>query len=149
MNTTVATAPLELSRRFDASVADLWRAWTEPDWLARWFAPGTMRAEVLAFDARTNGRYRIRMHDDDGETHTVGGRFQTVEPRQRLVMSWAWEGGDAHESTVTVTFTSVGDQAELRIVHAGLPGDESIREHGEGWQGCLAKLEAALGDTAS
>ena len=144
MNAAVATAPLEIVRRIDGGLADLWRAWTDADLLARWFAPGPMRAEVLELDAREGGRYRIRMHDPDGGTHTVGGRFRAVEPERRLVMSWAWEGDEDGESTVTVTLQPHADGTELRIVHEGLPDEDTAAKHNEGWNGCLAKLDGVV-----
>mgnify|MGYP002621827936 CR=1 FL=1 len=146
MNAAVATAPLTIARTFDASPADLWRAWSEPELVARWFAPGTMRAEVLAWELQPKGRYRIRMHGEDDRTHTVVGRFREVKPGERLVMSWAWEGGEDNESTVTVTLAAHADGAELRIRHEGLPDEDSRAAHGEGWEGCLANLGSRLPD---
>ena len=144
MNTAVATEPLQITRRIDASVADVWRAWTDPGLLSRWFAPGSMRAEVTELDPRKGGGYRICMHDEDGSTHTVHGTFEDVQAERRLAMSWAWEGSEHEVSHVSVLFTAKDDGTELHIVHEGLPDADSAGKHNEGWLGCLANLEARI-----
>lgn len=145
MNQTVAAAPVEIERVIDATLAETWSAWTEPALVARWFAPGTMRAEVLAFDVHAGGKYRIRMHDDDGSTHTVGGEFVEVVPQRKLVMTWVWEGDDTTRSTVSVGFEKRSDGTQIRIVHEELPSDDSASKHEQGWLGCLENLRERIG----
>jgi uncharacterized protein YndB with AHSA1/START domain len=145
MNTVPAAAPLEIRRTIDATAARTWTAWTEPGLLARWFAPGDMRAEVLEFELRVGRRYRIRMHDPDGSTHTVGGIFVVVTPLQRLVMTWAWESPDAQESRVSVDFEDRDAGTGITIRHEGLPDEASAEAHGKGWQGCLDNLARRIG----
>lgn len=140
MNTAVATRPLTIERTIEASVAETWTAWSEPQLVARWFAPGTMSAEVLEYDVRAGGRYRIRMTDTDGSTHTVTGRFTDVQAPERLAMTWGWEGDDAPESQVSVTFKESDRGTRISIVHEGLPSEESAGKHAQGWDGCLDKL---------
>lgn len=145
MNSVPAAEPLEIRRTIDATPAETWTAWTEPGLLARWFAPGNMRAEVPEFELRVGRRYRIRMHDPDGSTHTVGGIFVVVTPLQRLVMTWAWESPDAQESRVTVDFADRGPGTGITIRHEGLPDEASAAAHGKGWQGCLDNLARRIG----
>lgn len=140
MNTALDPAPLEVRRTIDATPEEVWTAWIDPDLVARWFAPGKLRAEVLEYEVRVEGSYRIRMHDPEGGSHTVGGTFLEVSPYRRLAMSWAWEGGSAGTSRVVVAFNRKRDGTEVSIVHEGLPDQESIAAHSEGWEGCLAKL---------
>ncbi len=140
MNAVTLAAPLEITRQLDASLADTWRAWTDSELVRLWFAPGTMRCEVLAYDASVGGNYRIRMHDDDDSKHTVGGTFLEVEPEKRLRYTWAWEDGEGHESQVTVNFSAHADGTRVEIVHEGLENEESVAAHRQGWEGCLAKF---------
>jgi uncharacterized protein YndB with AHSA1/START domain len=145
MNTVPAAAPLEIRRTIDATPAETWTAWTEPDLLARWFAPGQMRAEVLAYELRVGRRYRIRMRDPDGSTHTVGGVFVVITPQQRLVMTWAWESPDAQESRVSVDFEDRDAGTGITIRHEGLPDEASATSHRKGWEGCLDNLVRRIG----
>ena len=145
MNTAMAaTSPLEITRMIDASVAETWRAWVEPDLMARWFAPGSMSADVQELDVRQGGKYRIRMQGEDSQPHTVIGEFTEVVPEHRLAMTWAWLGNESEVSRVTVRFTARNDATELHIVHDGLPDADSISRHSDGWSSCLAKLEAGI-----
>lgn len=140
--TATAIAPLEIRRVIEADVSELWAAWTQPELLAAWFAPGPMQAEVLALDVRVGGRYRIRMSGgESGEAHIVGGEFIEVVPEQRLVMSWGWEDGETQNTRVSVRFHRRAEGAEIVIVHEGLPSEAAREAHGKGWAGCLDKLE--------
>lgn len=142
MNTAIELRPLEICRVLDTPVADTWQAWTDPDIVSLWFAPGAMRCEVLEYDVRAGGSYRIRMRDESDGVHTVAGRFVEVTQERRIVMSWGWEGSDAPVSQVTVSFAAHGDGTRVDILHEGLVTEESIAAHREGWEGCLDKLPA-------
>lgn len=142
MNTSNTTQPLALNRVLDTSLADTWRAWTDPDLVSLWFAPGKMRCDVLEYDVRAGGSYRICMRDEKDNSHTVGGRFVEIADEKRIVMSWGWEDSDAPASQVTVSFAAHGDGTRVDILHEGLVTDESVAAHREGWDGCLDKLSA-------
>lgn len=144
MNTAVETAALEISRVIDATLAETWTAWTDADLVSQWFAPGDLRAEVLEYDVRQGGSYRICMHDKDGSTHTVAGRFIEVVDQQRIVMSWAWEGSDSSPSTVTVEFSDNDGSTAIALTHEGLHEEESRAAHAVGWNGCLDKLQKRI-----
>lgn len=145
MNTAVASPPLHIESVIDASPAETWAAWTDAALVSQWFAPGSLRAEVLDYDVRAGGRYRIRMHDDEDGAHTVAGEFVEVIPKRRLVMSWAWEGEETTESTVTVAFDACDGGTRVSIMHEGLPSEESRTAHEQGWHGCLGNLSDRVG----
>lgn len=144
MNTALETSALEISRVIDATLAETWTAWTDPDLISRWFAPGNMRAEVLEYDVRPGGAYCIRMHDEDGSTHTVAGQFVELIHQQRIVMSWAWVGGEGGESTVTIEFADENGSTAISLLHEGLGDEGSRAAHGVGWEGCLDNLERRI-----
>lgn len=147
MNTVISAPPIKINRQIDASVEETWQAWTDAELMSRWFAPGTMRAEVLALDVREGGAYRIRMHGSDGATHTVTGTFTAVVPHKKLAMTWSWEDTeDGVTSNVTVQFAASGDGTELQILHEGLPDQDSVEKHTQGWEGCLANLTERIKD---
>jgi uncharacterized protein YndB with AHSA1/START domain len=132
------------SRVIPAPVAMVFRAWTDPDLLGRWFAPGDMRCTVHELELKVGGRYRIEMK---GETaHTAFGEYLEIVPDKRIVMTWAWEngnedGGDAAGSILTAEFDDIdGRSTEVRITHEQLPSAKSAEEHQGGWTGCLENL---------
>lgn len=139
---------LRLERTYTAPIDRVRACLTDPALLARWFAPGDMRADVLHADERTGGRYKIAMHGRDPEgneaTHTCTGVYQAVEPR-RVVMSFNWsEQPLPSDTTLTFELDEVEDGTRLRLTHEGLPGDEAVQMHTQGWESCLAQLEQAL-----
>jgi uncharacterized protein YndB with AHSA1/START domain len=136
---------LEVRRTIAAPRERVFNAWTRAEELRRWFAPGPLTTAVADVDLRVGGRYRVTMRGADGVEHTVTGVYQVIDPPQRLVYTWRWEGKpSAGESTVTVEFRDRGDSTEIVLRHEGLPNEKEIAEHSHGWNGCLEKLEKAL-----
>jgi uncharacterized protein YndB with AHSA1/START domain len=136
---------LEVRRTIAAPRERVFNAWTRAEELRRWFAPGPLTTAVADVDLRVGGRYRVTMRGPDGVEHTVTGVYQVIDPPQRLVYTWRWEGKpSAGESTVTVEFHDRGDSTEIVLRHEGLPNEKEIAEHSHGWNGCLEKLEKAL-----
>lgn len=136
---------LQIKRSIAASPDKVFRAWTNPDWIMRWFAPTDQFQTPLAeTDLRVGGRYRIRMVDPAGVSHTVGGVYREIVPGKKLVFTWAWEKGDPMggegETLVTLELTARDGGTELILTHENF-GDEPARDHHqEGWTGCLERL---------
>jgi uncharacterized protein YndB with AHSA1/START domain len=134
---------LTLKRRLQASPAQVFAAWTDPEKIVRWFGPeqtiaGSVRAEM---DVRSGGRYRISFKTDDGEYHEVGGVYREVAPTSRLVFSWAWHSTPERESQVTVTVAKDGEGSMLTLHHEQLFDEKARDGHKRGWTGTLDKLE--------
>jgi len=142
----VQSEQLRLERSFAAPREEVFRAWTEPEVLRRWWAAApdweSTRAEV---DVRVGGRYRLSMRDpQSGDEHTVGGEYVEIDPPARLVYTWTWEGGDADSpgagSTVTVEFLEDGERTTVVLTHDGIADERSRDQHAQGWTGCLDNL---------
>ena len=139
--TDLATS-LVIRRALNAPVDRVFKAWTDPKLMQRWFCPGQMTAHVDA-DPRVGGAYRIEMREASGETHTVAGTYQEIAENARLVFSWRWEGSQM-ETIVRVDFKASGsNQTDLTIVHSGFDGEDTRDKHNAGWTACLDKLEGA------
>ena len=133
---------LEVRRTFPVPRERVFRAWTRPEELNKWSAPGEV-VPTTEVDLRVGGRYRIVMRDPDGATFTVGGVYRVIEPPSRLVYTWKWEGNpSAVDSVVTVEFHARGQSTEVVLRHEGLADTADRDRHQHGWIGCLDKLEA-------
>ncbi|MBB3167691.1 SRPBCC family protein [Simiduia aestuariiviva] len=131
---------LEITETFEVPVATLFRAWTQAEQLARWFAPGTMTVPSAEAQVTPGGHYRIVMQEDNGEQHIVGGTYLEVVDEALLRFSWCWEGSD-HTTEVTVAFQSLSaTQSSLTLTHSEFVDQTSCDKHQQGWQGCLANL---------
>lgn len=144
--TTTKQDRLEIRRTFDASLEDAWAAWTDPDQVAKWFAPGPMNAQVHRYEVREGGEFEVDMVDPDGNVHKAVGTFRTIQPKKKIVMTWRWkaEGTWGAETLVSVTFDAADGGTEIALVHEKLPDTESVENHTQGWTGCFEKLADAL-----
>ena len=134
---------LTIKRRINASPAKIYAAWTNPQQIARWFGPSSVKAGTghASIDARIGGRYRISFTNEDGEHHEVGGVYREVVPNQRLVFSWAWHSTPERESQVTISLKPDGDGTLLTLHHEQFFDSAARDSHERGWTGMLDKLE--------
>jgi len=132
---------LRLERTFAAPRERVFRAWTDAAELSRWFAPTDEHTtKVIELEIRVGGRYRVEMHAPSGNVHTVTGIFREIDPPERLVFTWAWEGKDMGETLVTLEFQDRGGSTDLVLTHELFPTQELRDEHNRGWDGCLTRL---------
>lgn len=141
---------LRLRRTFAAPRERVFRAWTEPAALKRWFrAADGHTTPVAEVDLRVGGRYRLGMQPPDSDTVlVVGGIYQEVLPPARLVFTWRWEGADAGEpeTLVTVEFHERGAMTDVELIHEQFAGVAQRDQHAQGWQGCLDGLARTLAE---
>jgi uncharacterized protein YndB with AHSA1/START domain len=132
---------LHLNRRYPFPPAAVFRAWTDPAAMKRWFAP-TDEYEVpeVEVDLRVGGRYRIVMRAPDGEVHRVSGVYREIAPPDRLVFTWAWASTPERESLVTVELRTDGGATELSLTHSRFFDEPARDRHQHGWSGCLERL---------
>jgi uncharacterized protein YndB with AHSA1/START domain len=146
MSTAVATRPsLTLKRRLNAPPAKVYRAWTDPEKMMRWYAPANAETLAAETDARVGGRFRVLMRTDDGQEHDVRGVYREVVPDEKLVFTWQWRSKPEWESLVTVTLKRDGDATILTLIHEQIPDDAERDGHRNGWGGALDKLAHVVG----
>ena len=139
--------PLPIVRSFKAAPEKVWQAFTQPEALKQWFAPGDAFTIPLAeADVRIGGRYRIVMRSPEGEEHDVSGVYREIEPNRRLVYTWAWKSTPERESLVTITMRPAGGGTELTLKHEQFFDAEARDRHEQGWTGCLGRLERVLSE---
>ena len=136
---------LDLTRRYAAPPALLWRLWTDPVHFARWWGPMAMRCTKAEIDLRPGGRWLATIEGESGSRFTINGAYREIDPPRRLVFTWQWlnESGPGHESEVTLTLAPDGEGCLLRLVHRGL-GPDQPDTHLKGWCGCLDSLAASI-----
>jgi uncharacterized protein YndB with AHSA1/START domain len=132
-------------RDFDLAPELLWKAWTEPEYMSRWFGsdPNGRVLEAHA-DARVGGRFSVTFVDSDGTQHTASGEYLEVAPLSRLVFTWQWRSEPGHSSTVSVSLIPKGSGVTMRFEHAGI-GYGSSHNYEHGWRQTFDKLERAFG----
>jgi len=132
---------VNFTRHYQASPEKVWRAWTDPQALARWFGPDPESVvSVASLDVRVGGRYHIRFGVPGGEVHDVSGVYQEVLPSGKLVFSWAWKSSPERVSQVSVMLRPRDGGTELTFVHEKFYDQAACDSHNQGWTGAFARL---------
>lgn len=144
------TQGFTLVREYDATIDQLWQAWTDPDSAAEWLHPAgahTPRASV-AIDARVGGGFTYTMvNDTNGEEYPTGGEYLEVVPKERLRFSWGTPGELDEAPVISLTFESLGELSRLTL---DLRGSEGMKGDGfiyDGWESALDELAQFVGQT--
>ena len=87
---------LLLDRLFGAPRDMVFKAWSEPEHLIRWWGPRGFTSDIEKMEFRVGGAYRIHMRSPEGTDHWSQGIYREIVPPERLVMvgSWADARGD-------------------------------------------------------
>jgi uncharacterized protein YndB with AHSA1/START domain len=151
MKATIVKAPasVEVKRAFRAPVAQVYRAWTEPEIMNAWFHPNPEMTSLCSADVRVGGRYEVQMHPKEGKPFIVVGQYQEVVPERKLVFTWRWqhdEGEEPNEETlVTIFFRAIdGGQTEITLRHERFGSDEERDSHASGWLETFNRLGETL-----
>ena len=139
---------LTITRVFDAPRELVFRAWIDPDQLARWYGPTGMSTprETIEFDARPGGRWSLTMVDDEtGDEYPTGGVFQEIAEPERLVFTWGDPSRRDSMTTVHVTLVERGDKTELTMHQTGLTDEHQRADVRDGWSSALDKLAELTG----
>ena len=138
---------LRLTRHYPVAPEKVWRAWTEPEALRRWFGPaGEQEPVSLAeLDVRVGGRFRIIFGGPQGTEHECAGVYREVVANRKLVFSWCWPRTTPERvSQITILFKPAGGGTDLKFLHEQF-FDEAARDgHQRGWSETFAKLAVFL-----
>jgi len=139
---------LQLRRVYRASRERVFRAWTEPELLKKWFAVSEgFTTPIAEVDLQVGGKYRLGMQPPgDDIVLVVGGVYQQILFTEKLVFTWRWESPnpDEPETLVTVDFYEQNGATEVILKHELFNDIPSRDKHAEGWVGCFNQLESLI-----
>jgi len=144
-------AEVTFERLLDAPVAKVWRAWTDPVELAKWWGPHHFTNPECEVDARPGGRLWVVMRGPDGSDYPMSAEFQEVVTNERLVFLAVAEDRDGNpqlRSLTTVSFEDAGGKTRLRV-HAAAEGlvpiaAQMLEGMEAGWSQSLERLQASV-----
>lgn len=143
------TQGFTMVRMLDATPAEIWRAWTDPDEIAAWWHPHGMTTprDSVAVDATVGGTYRYTMVDDlSGQSYETGGVYRELVENQKLVFTWGYPDGNQDENPlVTVTIEDLGELTRLTFDLRGVDGTKGDNNFYDGWDSALDELVGHLG----
>lgn len=152
--TNTDAPPLVITRMFDAPREMVWKAWTDPDLLVKWWGPHEFTSPMAKIDLRVGGRYINAMQGADGQIFYGTGLYREVVPMEKLVYtdSFGDEQGNVVEvpgfpleMLVTLTFEDTQDgKTKMTLTHVGLPAGEINEMTQAGWNQSFDKLADSL-----
>jgi uncharacterized protein YndB with AHSA1/START domain len=137
------TREIRVVRVFDAPRAKVWRALTEPELLARWWGRGN-KLVVERFEARPGGHWRFVEHSEGGP-QGFEGRFADLQPPERLVMTFEWDGMPGHVALQDMSLEELPD-GRTKLVATSLFMTQEDRDGmvASGMEGGMNESYAAL-----
>jgi uncharacterized protein YndB with AHSA1/START domain len=93
-----------ITRIFDAPRALVFKAFTDPDLIPRWWGPASTSTIVDKMDVKPGGIWRFINRDAGGDENSFHGVYHDVLAPERLVYTFEWEGLPGHVLLETVIF---------------------------------------------
>jgi uncharacterized protein YndB with AHSA1/START domain len=139
---------ISITRVFDAPRELVFRAWIDPDHVARWFGPAGFDTprEGVEIEPRIGGRYHLRMVDPgSGAEHQIRYEIvELVEPELLVLRSLPMpEVGLDHATLARIELHEEAGGTRM-ILTDGPYAERSARGAGAGWEGAFDKLEALV-----
>lgn len=135
---------ITITKTFNAPVAKLWSAWTDPTQFPKWFGPDENSVHLRAYAVENGKAYDVDVVEPSGAIHTTTGVFTEVVPMEKIVMTWKIADLPMDESIITVTFAERDGKTTLTLLQERL-GTDMLREvHTQGWNSAFVKLEGVV-----
>jgi uncharacterized protein YndB with AHSA1/START domain len=141
---TMVTVPTDtqimITRDFKAARHLVYKVWTTPELVRRWWSGGRGEVTVAEVDLRVGGKWRYVMTADGGFEVAFHGVFREIIPNERITWTEVFEAMPDGEAVNTVTFTETDGGTTLTLViEAASKQDRdtminSGMEHGVRWQ---------------
>ena len=108
-----------ITREFDAPKHLVWKAWTTPELVRRWWHANRGEMTVCEIDLRVGGGWRYAMVADGGLEVGFHGEFREIVPNERLVSTEVYEGipdAEEHAAVDILTLTEVDGRTMLTVL---------------------------------
>lgn len=147
---------LVISRVFNAPREQVWRAFTDPELLMKWWGPKGFTCPVAKIDLRVGGKYLNCMKSPDGQEFWSTGVYKEIVEPERIVATDSFaddKGNQVHaehygmnkdfpmEMLMEFHFEEEGDKTKFTLRHKGLPNVEMVEATRTGWSESFDKLD--------
>jgi uncharacterized protein YndB with AHSA1/START domain len=160
-DTFMKRTEVRITRAFNAPVAKVWAAWTEPDLLKQWIWASLGKDAWAEVDLKVGGTWRAYSNVKGGTHQGEGwsgqmGIYLVVEPQKHLITTLHWDADVGYnaagllciDEAAEVRFEADGVGTRIDFVAYGIPDDgRSVGGHEAGWREAfdyLAKAIAAI-----
>jgi uncharacterized protein YndB with AHSA1/START domain len=154
MNQSPNESEVLIERNFDAPRTLLFKVWTDPFHLARWWTPYGFKATVKKMEVREGGVFHIELQSPDGQRFPAKAIFQKIIPPESIVLLGDAGAEDAcgaglpPNAVITISFTENRGQTTLRLhtLFKASAMKQAAAEAGyySGWDSALGALQQYL-----
>ena len=125
-----------------ATPEKVYRAFLNPDAMAKWLPPNGFTAKVHQMDAKVGGSYKMSfMNFSTGKSHSFGGEYLELTPHERLRYTDKFDDPNLPgEMQTTITLKPVSCGTDLNILQEGVPAIIPAEACYLGWQESLTLL---------
>lgn len=138
----MATGTVRLHRVLRAPPERVYKAFLDPDAMAKWLPPNGFTCKVHHMEAKVGGTYRMSFtHFATGNGHSFGGTYRELVPNERIRYTDRFEDPKLQgEMQTTITLKKVSCGTELAVIQEGLPEAIPVEMRYLGWQESLVLL---------
>ncbi len=147
LHSEIGAEPVIVEGTLRGSLERVYRAWTDPEEIVKWFGLKSGAVLCAEIDLRVGGRWCFVMQDDEDGRACLQGEYLEIETGSRLAFSWRYvrEFADGrHESTpeskVTVRFRPDGKATHVHLRHEGIVREDGRLGVGQGWNASFQQL---------
>ena len=115
---------------FDAPSELVWKAWTDPKLIPRWWGPRRYTTTVEKMEVRPGGTWRFIQRDAEGNVYGFHGEYKEVVPPKRIVDTFEYEEMPGHVLVESATFEEIDGRTKVT--------QKSVFETVEDLEGMLA-----------
>jgi uncharacterized protein YndB with AHSA1/START domain len=108
-----------VTREFDAPRHLVYRAWTTPELVRRWWTANRGEMTVCEIDLRVGGRWRFAMLAHGEQEVAFHGEYREIVPNERIVSTEVYEGipdAEAHAALNTITFAEADGRTTVTLL---------------------------------
>jgi uncharacterized protein YndB with AHSA1/START domain len=136
------TNTVRLHRVLRATPERIYRAFLNPDAMAKWLPPYGFTCKVHQMDAKVGGTFKMSFTNfSTGQGHSFGGEYRELVPNERIRYSDKFDDPNLPgEMVTTVVLRAVSSGADVSITQEGIPEAIPVEMCYLGWQESLAQL---------
>jgi len=138
----MSTSTVRLHRVLRATPEKVYRAFLDPDAMAKWLPPNGFTGKVHHIDAKVGGTYKMSFTNfTTGDSHSFGGTYLELVPHERIRHTDKFDDANlSGEMQTTVSLKKVSCGTEVHIVQDGIPEAIPAEACYVGWQESLTLL---------
>jgi uncharacterized protein YndB with AHSA1/START domain len=139
--------PIEISAIFPAPPARVFKAWTDPKELKRWFGPKPESLISVDLDVKVGGKWCVVFDQSPEKTMQLEGEYLQVDANKTLIYTWCHAtlfADGRHERTpysqVKVKFSAVDSGTKIELRHESIESKDALLNVHAGWKACYTNL---------